>query len=414
MTDHQLRDLLHESVADAAMPDVADRAWEAGGRRRRRRAASAVGGVVSVVLVVGGLAWAVDHREGNRSAAPTQSTKPTRSTKPTQSGAPYTGRNQPDGSYRGTSVWWAPSVGQESSLPYTATPLPTTIDLASPDSGLVGDPVSRALAAFAVTRADGSLYSIRVLGADGLLRGVDLGTAPDGPAQVQPMRDPEGNLRIRAGESMLSPSGEYLMFPQDGSIRVFRLKGQQWSTIDTGSHSTWDATWTPDDDIVLWDPARPDAHPPVYDVRGRPVTRAGATDDLNPRWDSDPYGLPRRSASGSLAQSYTSGADVPQPPSLGLSPGQSDWIGIASAPDAILVLPQEAARQKQCCEAAGWLDRDVLLYESRSSEGFRLLAWQQGTGNFWQVSDVVGWRPGYQSVVASYARLPVVGTRAVS
>jgi hypothetical protein len=55
---------------------------------------------------------------------------------------------------------------------------------------------------------------------------------------------------------------------------------------------------------------------------------------------------------------------------------------------------------------AGWIDFDVLLYESRSSEGLRLLAWQQGTGNFWQVSDVVGWAMGEESVVSSYARLP--------
>ena len=78
----------------------------------------------------------------------------------------------------------------------------------------------------------------------------------------------------------------------------------------------------------------------------------------------------------------------------------------ASAPDAILVLPQESARQKQCCQVAGWLDRDVLLYESRSSEGLRLLAWQQGTKNFWQVAEVTGWTMGRESVVSSYAALP--------
>jgi hypothetical protein len=313
-------------------------------------------------------------------------------------------------------VWWAPSVAQEGSLAYAASPFPTTIDLNSPDSGIVGDPISRALAAFAVTGSDGSLYGVRVLGADGLLRGIDLGPEPDGPGPVQPMRDSEGNLRIRAGESMLSPWGEYLMFPVDGSIRLFRLKDQQWSTIDTGSHPTWDATWADgtNDRIVLVDPGRPVDSDPVYDVNGERVEPgARATDFLNPRFDDRMYGLPRRSAHG-LAQSYTAGADVPQPPSLNLSPGQSDWIGIASAPDAILVLPQEAARQKQCCQVAGWLDSDVLLYESRSSEGFRLLAWQQGTGNFWQVADVVGWRPSYQSVTASYARFPLPGVEEVS
>jgi hypothetical protein len=408
MTD-TLRDLLHEAVSEADMPDISDLAWEAGGRQRRRRAASAVGGVAAVALVVGGVAWAVDQRDGHRSAGPVQS--------PTATSAPYSPADKPDGTYHGTSVWWAPSVAQESSLAYGASPFPTTIDLDSPDSGLVGDPISHALAAFAVTAADGSVYSVRVLGTDGLLRGIDLGPDPNGPAPVQPMHDPEGNLRIRAGASMLSPSGEYLMFPQDGSIRVFRLRDQQWSTIDTGSSATWDATWAdgPADRIVLWDPERADETFPVFDVHGnRLAAGPRATDFLNPRFGGDRYGLPRRSTNGSLAQSYTAGLEVPQPPALHLSPGQSDTIGIASAPDAILVLPQEEARQKQCCQVAGWIDSHVLLYESRSRDGLRLLAWQQATGNFWQVSDIVGWRSGYQSVVASYARFPNADVIAVS
>jgi hypothetical protein len=211
---------------------------------------------------------------------------------------------------------------------------------------------------------------------------------------------------------MLSPSGEYLMFPQQGSIRLFRLANQQWSTIATGASATWDATWADGDRdrIVLVDSNRPIDTAAVYDVNGTQVASGGqATDFLNPRWDSDPYGLPHRSPNGSLAQSYIAGADVPQPPSLHLSPGQSDWIGIASAPDAILVLPQEGARQKQCCQVAGWIGSDVLLYESRSSDGLRLLAWQQGTGHFWRVSDVVGWTMGQESVISSYARLPTTG-----
>jgi hypothetical protein len=402
MTD-TLRDLLHESVADSEMPDVTDMAWAAGARARRRHTTTVVAGAVTASLVVAGSVWALDHREGSRAGEPVTRPSATRSTTPS---LPLSGQGKPDAEYLGTSVWWAPSVAEESSLAYTTGPLPTTIDLLSPDSGLVGDPIGRALAAFATYASNGSLSSVRVLGPDGLLRGIDLVPSPGEPSPVKPMRDPEGNLRVRAGSSMLSPSGEYLMFPQDGSIRLLRLKNQHWSTIYTGTHPTWDATWTEDDRIVLWSPDRPHAHPPVYDVTGARGPRAGATDDLNPRWDSDPYGLPRRSLNGSLAQSYVAGAPVPQPRALHLSAGQSDWIGVASAPDAILVLPQEAARQKECCQVAGWLDRDVLLYESRSNEGLRLLAWQQGTRNFWQVSRVVGWTPGEDTVVSSYARMP--------
>ena len=54
---------------------------------------------------------------------------------------------------------------------------------------------------------------------------------------------------------------------------------------------------------------------------------------------------------------------------------------------------------------AGWLDRYTLVYESRSSDGLRLVAWRMGTGRFWQVSRVVGWTVGADSIVSSYARL---------
>jgi hypothetical protein len=406
MTD-TLRDLLRESVADADMNDVAELAWAEGSRIRRRRAASAVAGVAAGVLVVGGAAWAVDQRDTSRAGEPVESPSPTvpSATYPRQG-------DRADGSYRGTPVWWAPSVEQEGSLPaYGATspnPLPSTIDLSSSDSPLVGNTVSHALAAFAVYDADGQVEGVEVLGDDGLLRHVDLAPDTGVPAPVKPMRDPEGNLRIRAGVSMLSPSGQYLMFPENGAIRVLALATAQWTTIDTGGRPTWDATWTDDDTIALWNPGRPDASTPVYGVSGAEVGRLGGPVDVqNPRFGGDMYGLGRRSPNGSLAQSYTAGLDVPQPPSLHLSPRQSDAIGVASAPDAMLVLPQEASRQKQCCQVAGWLDRDTLVYGSRSSEGLRLLAWRQGTHRFWKVSQVVGSTPGEESVVASYARLYV-------
>lgn len=398
MTD-TLRDLLRESVAHEEMPDLAEQAWHAGGRARRRRTATVVAGAAAASLVVAGSVWGLDQRSGGTPAH-----------RPSPTVVPSPGHGSgPDGHYRGTSVWWAPSVAQESGLAYTSSPMPTTIDLSVPMTPLVGDPVRRALAAFALW-GDGSLGRVVVLGPDGVLRLIELGPRRNGPPPVAPMRDPEGNLRIRAGESMLSPSGEYLMFPQQGSIRLLRLATGRWSTIDTGSRPTWYATWADGsaDRIVLVDPDHPGVTPPVYDVDGIRVAASPRwTDFLNPRFGADPYGLPSRSANGSLAQSYTAGLDVPQPPALHLSPRQSDSIGIASAPDAMLVLPQEAARQKQCCPVAGWLDSDVLLYESRSSDGLRLIAWQQGTRNFWQVSQVVGWTMGQESVVSSYARLPI-------
>jgi len=367
MTD-TLRDLLHEAVADADLPDLAELAWAEGRRVRRRRATSATAGVAAVALVVGGIVWAADQRDTSRAGEPVHSPSPT------APGTPYQREDRADGEFEGTSVWWAPSVEQEGSLPaYGATspnPLPSTIDLSAPVTPLVGDPVGHAVAAFAVLGPEGQVDAVEVLGDDGLLRQISLGPDAQGPGPVSPMRDPEGNLRTRAGASMLSPSGDYLMFPENGAIRVLTLATTQWTTIETGGHPTWDATWTDDDTIALWNPDRPYASVPAYAVSGAEIGRSGGPVDVqNPRFDGDMYGLGRRSPNGSLAQSYTAGLDVPQPPELHQSPGQSDAIGIASAPDAMLVLPQEAARQKQCCQVAGWLDR----YTLRWAEGLHML-----------------------------------------
>ena len=215
------------------------------------------------------------------------------------------------------------------------------------------------------------------------------------------MTDPEGNSRVDVGSSMLSPSGTYLMFPQQRSVLVLTLATGTWRTIHTGAHDTWDATWTSNTSFVLEDPARPQALGPTYAVSG---DRVAAARDWSSVFQGAAYGLARRGPDGSLAQAYVAGEDVPQPPALHLSPAQSDWIGVASAPDAILVVGQEPGRQKQCCPVASWLDRDTLMYESRSSGDTRLLAWKVRTGGFWQVATIVGLPPG-TSLVSSYSRL---------
>jgi hypothetical protein len=396
MTD-TLRDLLRESVADADMPDLADVAWRVGARARRRRTTSVVAGAAAASLVVAGAVWAADRHHAGSGATPVQRPSPS----PSTTVSPYrTGDDAPDATYRGTPVWWSPSVGQEVSLPaYPDDPYPATIDISQAGREMRVPPtrMPRVSAAFAVV-GDGQsrVLSVAVVGEDGVTRYVDT-------ARVQPTTDPEGNLRVDASASMLSPTGEYLMFPQAHSILIYQLTEARWSRISTGTDPTSDVSWVSGEDLVLSDPSSSTEQGPVYTVEGQ---RLAGTTPLHavgiPRGTSQPYGRGVTGASG-VAEAFGAGAPIPQPPALHLDPGQSDWIGV-SGPGSILLMPQEMARQKQCCQVATWLTHDTLMYESRSADGIRLLAWKVGTGRFWQVSRVVGDRPGQDAVVASYAR----------
>ena len=405
MTDQRLRDLLHESVAEAVMTDAADAAWRSGTRSRRRRTAGLVGAATALVVgTAGGIALAGHDRSPSQPTTGPSTTGPSTSTTGV---APYRpGDGAPDAHYRGLPVWWSPTLTQESRLPvYPDSPLPPVIDLRQPASSLARDPIGRAVAAFAVSRGR-TLMSVDVLGADGLLRAVDLQPSP-----VQPMTDPEGNRRVRVGPSLLSRSGKYLLFPQDHSLLVYTLRTGRWHTIHTGGADTWDATWIGNTRIALADPARPLAVVPEYSVDGTSDGSGNVTGSGLPGFrlqSSQPYGRARTGRHG-VAQAFYQGDPIPQPPALGLSPGQSDWINVNGPPGAILLIPAEPGRQKGCCQVDGWLGPDTVMYDSSSATGTRLLAWDVGTGRFFQVSRLTGVTLGVDTVAASYAQVPAAG-----
>ena len=372
MTDPRLHDLLHDSVRDAEMPDVADRAWRDGGRARRRRTTGVVAAVAAApgVAAVGSTAL-LAGRTGEGAVS----------------------RPSPDGSFLGTPVWFAPRVGQEATLPSLPdSPLPQTIDLSAPAPDLATHPIPRAVAAYAVG-SDGGVQRVVVVGPAGQLRAVDL-------SHVKPMADPEGNRRIDAGPAMVSPGGDYLMFPQDLGIELLRVADAHWRWLYTlPGRSTWDAQWDGPHSILV-----PTEEHYTYPIAVSAPANSWSTSHVSsvPHRGSQKYG-PFRIGEGGVAQSYYPGAAVPQPARLRLSPAQSDWIGVISNRRTALVVPADPRREKACCAPKAWSGRSTLAYESRSSEGLRLLAWQVGTHRFWLVTKVVGWEPGKQFVNSSYA-----------
>lgn len=81
--------------------------------------------------------------------------------------------------------------------------------------------------------------------------------------------------------------------------------------------------------------------------------------------------------------------------------GPVDGTGVSN-PEAVVVRTGDhvdvltmwpmatATRQKGCCEVLGFLDDDTVLFASRSTEGYRLLAWRVGTPEVSLVSRLVG------------------------
>lgn len=402
MTDQRLHDLLHDTVSDVTAPDLADVAWRSGVRARRRRTASLAACATAAVVAIAGAVALVDR--GPSAHGPTSGpSSQAPSTSPTPQGhtvKPYVPDAAPDAHYAGVPVWWSPTLAQEERLPaYPGKLLPATLVLDAPVVPLVDHPIRRAVAAFASSSEGIPLRYVRVLAPDGRLLAVD--TTP-----VQPMTDPEGNQRIRVGPSLLSRSGEYLMFPQDHSVLVYTLRTGRWRTIHTGNAPTWNATWIANTVISLADPARPLAQAPEYSIDGSyqgssNVTASGLLGV--PLGSSQLYGRMRSGRNGS-AQAFTAGAPIPEPHGGTTEPGGSDWISDASVQRGILLIPSEPGRQKQCCQVDGWVGPHTVMYDSSSSTGTRLVAWDVGTGRFWQVSRITGVDLGEETLTASYAQ----------
>jgi hypothetical protein len=414
MTDQRLHDLLHETVSDVTGPDLVDTAWRSGVRARRRRTMSIVASVGAVVVAVTGAVALVDRGpsapavttgpSGPPSSAPTPPPRGGPSTGSSTGGKPYLPAAAPDAHYAGLPVWWSPTLAQERGLPaYPHSPLPATIDVDAHTRPLAEHPIRRAVAAFAGSTERRGLEFVVVLSPGGQQLSVD--TSP-----VRPMTDPEGNRRVRVGPSLLSRSGQYLLFPQDHSLLVYTLQTGQWRTIHTGQAPTWDATWVGNRRISLPDPARPFASAPEYSLDG---TNIGSGNVISsgipdvPLGESRIYGRARTGGHG-VAQAFYAGAPIPQP-GHDLAPAQSDWIAVTGVHSSILLIPSEAGRQKQCCQVDGWLAPGTVMYDSSSSTGTRLIAWDADTGRFFQVSQLTGVDLGRESVVASYAQVPAAG-----
>jgi hypothetical protein len=192
---------------------------------------------------------------------------------------------------------------------------------------------------------------------------------------------------------MLSPTGRYLVFPQDGSVQVYTVADGSWKEIDTGERTTRFVAWVNDDSFIL--PDAPGGIGYAVDVRGQPAGRLELTPP-DPGFDvgqAQPYGRTRTGPTG-RAQTWGMGADLPVRPA-GNYASQPDFLSVddQGSPLALAFMwtigGSEGGRFKNCCPVASWLDERTIVYESRQTSPV-LVAWTVGTNRFRLVSRIEG------------------------
>jgi hypothetical protein len=393
MSDQDLRDLLHDRVADLTTTDLAVGAWPRAVRRRRRRTAAAVGAtVLAVALVAGGVAAVTGDRDRETQPAPPVPTSLATTTPPATT-------PPADTEYQDLPVWWSPDLDQELDLAWiAASPLPRRIDLASEVPDLADEPIDRAVAAFAGPDLSDPA-SVVLVAPGGDLRRLDL-------SGLEPWTDPTGVPRALATPSMLSPDGRRLVFPQEGHLSLYDLATSEWSQVDAGGAETAHVRWHLDDLLVLPRERAPTG--PLFTMDGAPSGRG----EIAPPQVLDlmeamrnPYGLERTVDDGVAtrsAQSWGMGPGIPvrEPRVYFSGPAYLVVTGGADGSSILAFMTGfDDERWMDAPPVAGWLDADTVVYESVAVDRDLLVAWDVGTHRFRRVASVT---PGWQS---SFARL---------
>ena len=191
-------------------------------------------------------------------------------------------------------------------------------------------PIRSALAAYAVGDDAGGMRLL-LLARDGTLRSVDT-------SRVAPLDDGAGDDVSVGRDTLLSPTGEYLAFPQARGVLVLTLATGRWRTIDTGDRVTTTVQWS--DDTELWLPRTSQGGLGAALLRARrdalraaaPVAPAGPF-----AGGGGPYGR-WRLGPGGLAQAWARVAGLPGPRRRGRARAGGAGAGRTAARDALLVL----------------------------------------------------------------------------
>lgn len=224
MTD--LEQALREATDHLASPDLATRAWRDAGRRRARR--TALGALAVVVLLGGGVAWAVQDRVPETDVVDTPAPSPT--VTPTAV--------ETDEARMGTQPVWDPFTVVDE--PTADTALPPRLDPPDEAPSVLQRPIDAALVAWPEEGRD-----LRLLGPEGEWRSVP-GT---GSVAVSSLRD--------VVSPALSSDGRLVAFSAEDGLRVVDVTTGEMRVLPWPDDlaGPWDTPpgvlWMPGDDAVL-------------------------------------------------------------------------------------------------------------------------------------------------------------------
>lgn len=209
------------------------------------------------------------------------------------------------------------------------------------------------------------------------------------------------------GESMLSPTGEYLVFPQNDGLEIYTVATGAWRSIGTGDRVTRFVRWVDEDTVVL-PPTDAGGLGAAFDVTGEETygSRTGRFEPGFALGQAQAFGPTKTGPeASSQAQAYGMGLPIPVA-DAGSYLSDPEFIAAAAGGETSVLSIMWNVRDQghggrflQCCPVAGWLDGRTLVYESRQTSP-ALVAWTVGTDDFVLVSRIKG-----QYLLASFADL---------